>query len=181
MEKKEFLEDGVTPNPNFKKEEAKKGGEGEGQPKTFVQDDVDKIVSSRVNEVSDKLSKKFEERLQKEREEWERQSKLSEEQRAKELSEKQKEALAAKERELTLKENTLDGKAKLDELKIPSKFIKYLINEDKDEMFKNIEEFNSEFVEAVKNGVAEQIKSDPPKDVNKSGNSNTTMPTQAFL
>ena len=52
------------------------------EPKTFTQDEVNEIMSKRLNEKSAKDEAKFEKRLAEAQKEWERKAKLSDEERA---------------------------------------------------------------------------------------------------
>lgn len=151
-------QDGKTPKPP--KEEGKDGG------KTFSQEDIDKIVSERLEREREKFKKELESEKSKVQTEAERLAKLSEDEKIKELSEKQSKELADKEKSLTLRENKLIGIDKLNELKIPIRFVDFVLNEDKDQMDKNIDLLHEEWKKAISEEVANQLKGKPPKDPN---------------
>lgn len=145
------------------KEEGKKSGGDELE--TFTQEDVNKIVSKKVNELNEKFDSKLEQTLEKKRQEWEKQSKMSEEERAKELSEKQKQELEKRDRELTLRENKIDAQSKLGEAGIPIKFADYLTVVVKEKQDERIDQFTELWNKAVKDGIAKELEGgDPPKD-----------------
>lgn len=146
--------------PKSPKKEGTEGG------KTFTQDDVDKILSERLEREQKKFEKRLETETKKAQEEAEELAKMSEEEKIKELSEKQATELADKEKNLTLRENKLDGIDKLNELKIPIRFVDFVLNEDKDVMDKNIELLHKEWKAAISEEVANQLKGKPPKDPN---------------
>lgn len=159
-EKKEELNTLDPVTPTDPKKEEPKGGE----PTAFTQDQVNEIVSKKVNDLNEKFDKKLSETLKKERDDWERQAKLSEEEKQKELSAKQAEELAEKEKSITLRENRADGIEKLSELKIPTKFVEFVLDTSKEKMDERIKLLSDEWSKAISEEVARQTKGEPPKD-----------------
>lgn len=149
---------------------------GNEADKSFSQEDLNKVVSTRVSEVTDKLEKKFNDKLRKEREDWERQSKLSEEEKEKEIRQREEEKRLAKDKELTLRENRLVGREKLVELDMPTEFVDFVLTEDVDDMSEKITTLHEQWQSAVEAKVKEQLAGKTPKDPSGKSSSEDEKP-----
>lgn len=175
---------GGTPTPNPDPQGKENGGNGDGKgtnpnptPKTFTEDEhqaeLNRIAAKTREEEKAKYEKAVLDATRKATEEAERRAKLSEEERAKELqAEKEKEINAAK-RDITIRENAIEARDKLEELGVSTKFAKFFVSEDKDSMMTNITEFHALYMADVKAGVEKATAGGktPPTDPNKGGNS----------
>lgn len=165
-------EDKKTPvDQNIDKDLDKKGNnDGEGsdvngsEPKTFTQEDVDKVISERLAREAKKFDKKMEETLKKEREEAQRLAELSADEKEKELKEKEKKEFESKRHELQLKENRLEGRIKLQDLGLSESLIELVISEDLDSMLENIDTLNDVVNEMAEAKYKAKLKGDTPKD-----------------
>ena len=164
MEEKDKVDNPAvtTSEPAIKDEKKDVAGD---QPKTFTQEDLDKVLSKRLNEEKERNNKELQDALKKEREEWERQSKLSQEEREKELLAKEQQRQKDRERVLTLRENRLSGIEKLSEFKMPGDFIDFVIDEDLDKMTERIANLNKLWSKAIEEAVSDRVKGNPPKDI----------------
>lgn len=147
--------------------------------KTFSQEELNQIISERLAKERSKAEIEKREAIAQAKAEAERLAKLSSEEKQKELTLKQSEELAKKERQLTLRENELNARAKLEELNIPSKFAEFVIDVDTEVMDKRIENLKDGWNKSISEAVARQLQGNPPKDLNK-GNSEKKPITLAF-
>lgn len=162
---------------NSENEQKPEGGE---TLKQFTQEELDKIVSERLERDRKKQQSIFEKKLDEKLAEQERLSKLSQEEKEKQLTEKAKRDLEDKQKELTIRENKLSGKEKLTELNIPVEFIDFVLSEDLEKMTENIEIFSKKWNEAVNAAVADKLKGDAPRDPNKKGDTATHSGMRSF-
>lgn len=145
--------------------------EGKGDD-VFTQEKVDKIVSERLAREKAKAEAEKQIAVQEARAEAERLAKLTLEEKQKELQKKQEETLSLKERELNLRENKLIAIDKLTELEIrnPSRFAEFVIDEDADKMQNKIDILAEEFKKSVSEQVAKELAGVPPKDFKSNSN-----------
>lgn len=162
-----------TPEADNNEEGIQGGGVNKDTSKTFSQDEVNDIVTTRLKKETEKLESKWSEKLKKEMEEAERTAALSAEEKEKELQKKKEEEFAQRARDLTLRENRADGVEALSEKGIPTKFIDFILNEDKDAMNERIEALHSEWSKAIKEEVKVQLKGKTPTDPTSEPSSNS--------
>lgn len=162
-------QDGGTPNPSDNGGK-KDGDQGNDTPKSFTQEDLDRIAAKTRKEEKEKADKALADAVAKAKEEGERLAKLDEETRNKELRQKEQAEFEAKQKELDLRAARYDGIDKLTELKLPTKFIDVLINPDKEKMMENIENFAKEWASALDEAKKEALKGKTPPAPN-GGNS----------
>lgn len=124
------------------------------EPKTFSQDEVNDIISKRVNEINAKNSEKTAKAIEDALADYERKAKLSEEEKAHEEQERLKSELASKERDLLIRENRAEARELLQEKSMPSIFVDYIVDEDLEKTKENINKFEKVWNEAV----AEEVK-----------------------
>ena len=132
--------------------------------KTFTQEEVDKMISKRLQ----RERKDIEAKIEAERKEAEELAKLSEAEKQKKLFEKQvrefEETKKAFENERLLNETSKH----LDAKKLPIKFAKLLKGKNAEETFENIQLFEVEFNEAVEKVVTERLRGNVPKTTTSS-------------
>ena len=138
--------------------------------KTFTQEEVDKMISKRLQ----RERKDIEAKIEAERKEAEELAKLSEAEKQKKLFEKQvrefEETKKAFENERLLNETS----KQLDAKKLPIKFAKLLKGKNAEETFENIQLFEVEFNEAVEKVVTERLRGNVPKTTTSSSNPSIT-------
>lgn len=134
--------------------------------KTLNQDEVNRIISERLDKVQAKHQKELTEAVEKAKQETEKLAKMSQEEREKELTAKQAEAIRSKEKELTLRENRLKAGEMLTEKGISLKVVDFLVSENAEEMSERIETFKTVYDEAVQEGIKKALAGNVQKDVN---------------
>lgn len=139
-------------------------GKGVETPKSYTQDDLNRIAAKTREEERQKAEKLTQDAIKKALEDERRQAKLSEEERNKELLEKQRTESEAREREITIRENRADAKEQFAELKLPMKLVEFVVDSDKEAMTEKINNFKSSWEEALKEAVQTQLKGETPKD-----------------
>lgn len=135
------------------------------EPKTFTQDEVNEIMSKRLNEKSAKDEAKFEKRLAEAQKEWERKAKLSDEERAAEAQKAKISELEERERKITMRERRTEAVEKLAAKEIPSEFVDYVVDADAEKMDSNIEGLSKVWNSALEKGVKAKLAGKTPEDV----------------
>ena len=129
------------------------------QVKTFTQDEVDKMISKRLQ----RERKDIEAKIEAERKEAEELAKLSEAEKQKKLFEKQvkefEETKRAFENERLLNETSKQLASK----NLPIEFAEMLKGNDAEKTFENIQLFETKFNEAVEKVVTERLRGNVPK------------------
>lgn len=133
-------------------------GNPEGQEKIFKQEDVDKIVSTRLSREKSKWEKEYNEKLESEKKEAERLAKMTAAEKEKAIFEKQKSDLAAKEKEMALKEMKFEAVKILNDRELPIEFVDMLATPDADKTKSNIDAFDKAFKAALSKAVDARIK-----------------------
>ena len=127
--------------------------------KTFTQEEVDKMISKRLQ----RERKDIEAKIEAERKEAEELSRLSEQERQKKLFEKQvrefEETKRAFENERLLNETSKQLASK----NLPIEFAEMLKGNDAEKTFENIQLFEAKFNEAVEKVVTERLRGNVPK------------------
>lgn len=158
--------------PEGTKEEGKKGGDE--TPKTYTQEDLDRIAGQTREEEKRKAEKFAKDAVDKALEEERRLAKLSEEEKEKERAAKQAEELAVQKKEITIRENRADAKEKFVELGLPVTLVEFVVTEDKTEMENKINTLKKSYDEAVSEGVRKlhsgQAPQDPKTPINPNDN-----------
>lgn len=158
-----------------------KDSEGDETPKTFTQDDLDKVASKIRAEEKAKAEKDRLKAIADAKSDWERQNKLTEDERIKEQRQKEEEEFRSRKRELDLQENTIEAKRKLVEYDIPDETIPFLISDDKEKTLTNIEDFKKVWDKAIEKGVEKKLAGKTLKDNNPSGNKSNAPKANAYF
>ena len=138
LENVEATEEKDTVDENVKEENAK----------TFTQEEVNKIISSRIKKA-----------IEKEREH----AKLTEEERKAVIAKEQEEEIRKREEAINLRENNLLAQEKLTASGLNKNLAKLVVHSDVNVMTKNIEILIKEWNKAINEGVENRLKGTPPK------------------
>lgn len=159
------------------------GGDGsKGDPKTYTQEELDKLLQAEADKrvtkaletARNKWKSELETEINKKLEEAEKLFKMSEDEKQKHLlSEKEKE-IAKKENEIAVRELKLTAINILNEKKLPIALVDMLLPTDlsADTTKTNIETFEKVFRDEVQKAVDERIKSTTPGGGNGDDNKN---------
>ncbi len=172
MDIKEFLEDGVTPNPDFKKQDDTNKGVEDGtkktESKTFSaeehQAELDRVAAKTRSEEKAKLEASFKETLVKEREDWEKKSKMNETQREEARAKEESERLAKEKQEFSIERNKFELSKVMSADGISIEMAELLATADTEVMMANYGILKKAFDESVEKKVNERIKGNTPKD-----------------
>ncbi len=141
-----------------------KSKDQEPTPKTFSQEEVNNVVSKRINEINAKNEEKIKKAIQEAKAEWEKQSQMSDEEKQKEEMSKKEQEIAERERKLTLQERSIATKAVLQDKGMPTELADYLIDVDKDTTDSNVEKISKVWDEALSKAVEAKVAGETPKD-----------------
>lgn len=141
-----------------------------------LQAEADKRVTEALKTSKAKWEKEYNERLKHEKEEAARMSQLSEKEKSEVLLKKREEELEKKERMLHIQSLKLESIKILEEKKLPTSFVDWLIGTDADDTYQNIQSFEKAFQEAVQAEVQNRL----PKRIPKVGESKRQNPGASF-
>ena len=138
--------------------------------KTFTQEEVDKMITKRLQ----RERKDIEAKIEAERKQAEELAKLSEQEKASKL-------LELKEKELNDKIRAFENERLLNETSkqlasknLPIQFAEMLKGNDAEKTFENIQLFEAKFNEAVEKVVTERLRGNVPKTTTSSSNPSIT-------
>lgn len=158
-----------TTNPagNGTPAEPAQGSEPKGDAKkTFTQEEVDAIVSKRVNELNAKNEEATKTAIKDALEDYDRKAKMTADEKAQaELDEQRKEVEKAK-REVALRENRATARELLQEKGIDesSEILDFVVTEDEAETKKRVEAFAKSFDKSVEANVTKKLAKQTPVD-----------------
>jgi CRISPR/Cas system-associated protein endoribonuclease Cas2 len=135
---------------------------------------MDKRISKALEKNRTKMEKEFREQIEAERKEAERLAKLSQKEREEAEFQKRQDALDKREQELAKKELKAQAITELHQKELPSNFADFLLADDADATFANINTFKKTFDEAIEKAVNERLKGNPPSV----GNTNSDAVTK---
>jgi hypothetical protein len=173
-------EDKTNPNPEVPQDDKKGKEEPKATDAQKEQERIDKVVSDRLKREREKYEKELSERLKKERDDWERQAKLSAEEREAEERKQREQETATREREITLRENRAEARELLQEKKIPTTLVDFVVDVDTDKTKENIASLEDAFAKAVEQGINDKLKGQTPKDKSTSTPPTTEMGTRVL-
>lgn len=137
--------------------------EGQVEPKTYTQEEVDKLLQSeadrRVSEALKKQAKKNEEKVR----EAEKLAKMSADEKYEYELEQREKAIQAKEKELALAENKNVASKILADKGLSLELVDFVIAEDAETMKSNIDVLEIAFKKSVKAEVEKRLGSPVPK------------------
>ena len=157
MEDNKITTQDVGTTTASKKEDSKVG-------KTFSQEEVDNIVSKRLNDAKVKNDEAIKTAVANALEEERRQAKLTEEEREKEAKSKREAELKAREEEITLRENRIKAQELMAEKNIPTNLVDFVVTLDEAKTKENIEKLAKTYNKSIEDGITDKLKGTPPKD-----------------
>lgn len=135
----------------------------ENEPKTYTQEEVDKLVQQtadrRVSQALKTQQAKFEEQMS----EAEKLRQMNDQQKEQYEFQKQKAELEQQKKDFALLQNKLEATKVLEDRDLPVIFADYIVSEDAEEMMGNIETFEKAFKAAVADAVNAKIASPAPR------------------
>lgn len=163
--------------PTTPEAQGPQGGTGTDIPKSFTQQDVDKVVETRLAREREKYDKSLSDKLKAEREDWDKQAKMTEAEREKELQAKKDKEFTERETKLTFRENRALAAERFAEFNIPVNeetkgLIDKLTDTNLETQESNLKAFKSLFDSAVKDGIASAMKGKAPADPSAGNSSN---------
>lgn len=138
--------------------------------KTFTQEEVNELISKRINEVNSKNKASTEEAINKAVAEYKRQAKLTQEERDKEARDKRDAELKNREDNITLRERRLEAQEELRKNNIPIDLVDFVISLDANQTKDNIDKLVSVYQKSVEAGIADKLKGEPPQDFSSNNN-----------
>ena len=138
--------------------------------KTFTQEEVDKMISKRLQ----RERKDIEAKIEAERREAEELAKLSEQERQKKLFEKQVKEFEETKRAFEYERHLNETSKQLASKNLPIQFSEMLIGNDAEKTFENIQSFEVKWNEALEKAVTERLKGNVPKTTTSSSNTSIT-------
>lgn len=157
-----------TPDPKTNSTDGKPATSGSEDNKqgerTFSQEELDRIVQKRVNEVTAKSDEKVKQAVEAALAEQERKAKMSEEDRTAEEQKAREDEIAERERQVTLRERRVEATALLSKKNIPESFVEYVLDEDADKMAEKIEALSKNWSAELKKAVKETVSGQTPED-----------------
>lgn len=152
------------------------GGQNGDTPKTFSQEDVDKIVAKRVSEVNSKTDETISKKIAEAQAEWERKAKLTEEEKANEAQQAKIKELEERDHSITMRERRAEALTDLVDKNIPTDFVDYVIDTDEAKTKANIEKLAKVWSKSIEEGVKAKLEGTTPSDKSRkptqSGGSN---------
>lgn len=134
----------------------------EEQPKTYTADELQAEADRRVTKALETSKQKWEKEYQQKIEQEKELAKLSEEEKAKKKLELEKEEFEKERLEFQRTKLELETTKILDERKLPTKFARYLIAEDAEKTFANIDEFGKVWQESIQAEIDARLKGKTP-------------------
>ena len=133
------------------------------EPKTYTQEEVDKLLQSEADKRVSEAMKKAESKKEAAIKEATKLAKMDEEQRYQYELEQREKAIADKERELALAENKATASMVLSNRGISAELVNLVVAEDADTMNQNIQLLEKAFKESVKAEVEKRLATSTPK------------------
>lgn len=158
-----------NPDDNPTNKEPEQDTPPKTEEKTFSQEDVNNIISQRLERERKKLEEDFESKLrttiQEERKEAEKLAQMNEQEKQKHEIEKREKEIADRERAIQFKDLKFTAIDILNEKGLPIAIVDNLIAQDLDaeRTKENIDTFEKAFREEVEKAVNERLKSNTPK------------------
>lgn len=135
----------------------------EQTPKTYTQEEVDKLLQAEADKRVTSALKKQQERFEREKLESEKLRDMDEAQRKEYEYEKRVKQLEEKEKEFNLAQNKLEASKVMSEHGLPISFVDYIVAEDAETMMKNITSFEVQWKAAIADAVQQRMAQPAPK------------------
>lgn len=158
------------------------GGEqgNENQPQTFTQEQVDKMITDRLDRANKSFEKKLNEAVTKTKSEVESTLKLSDEQRQEAQRQKDEEERQAKDRDLTLRENRLYAREQLVENELDTDLIDFVVDLEQENIDTKVVDLKKIWDKALAAKVQESLKGKTPTAPTKSSDKDTEQKKGSF-
>ena len=127
--------------------------------KTFTQEQINEIVSKRLERERKKFEEDFRQKLDHEKKEAERLARLSESEKQKEIEKKRQQQLEEKESSLKRRELLLDTADILSDRGLPKNFAEILAADNAENTMQRIDSFQEAFQAEIEKAVSERLKS----------------------
>jgi len=131
---------------------------GDITTKTFTQDELNSILQKRLADEGLKSQKAIEDSVMKAIEEERRVAGLSAKEKDVELQRKADELMKSRDLDITLRENKIDFITKLNEAKLPIKFVDFILDKDPQVMQARFEVLKNDYANAIAEGISNQLK-----------------------
>lgn len=141
--------------------------------KTFTEEQVNKLIAKRVNEVNESNARRNKAAIAEALAEYDRKQKLTEDERLKEERKAKDDELAEKERSITLRENRADAIEALAAKNIDTKLADFVLDLDKEKQELKIKQLEKTFNEAVTKSVEAKLAGKTPTDFGDGGKDKT--------
>ncbi|RWZ59885.1 DUF4355 domain-containing protein [Halobacillus fulvus] len=148
-------------------------GQGDGEETKFelteeelqkkIESESDRKMAKALEKQKKEMRAELEKELKEQKAEAERLAKLSAKEREEAEFKKRQDALEKREQELAQKELKAQAVTELQDKQLPSAFAEFLIAENGDKTFENINAFKEAFDTAVNDAVKEKLRQDPPE------------------
>lgn len=167
-------------NTNTNNQEVNTGLEdtSKTEPKTYTQEEVDKLLQSEADKRVAQALKTQERKNQEKVKEAEKLARMSEQEKFQYQLEQREKAIEAKEKELALLDNKNAASKILADKGISLALVDFIVAEDAETMKTNIDVLERAFKESVKNEVEKRLASNTPK---KNLPRDNVIDRQAFL
>lgn len=150
--------------------QTQEGQNKEGQDKTFKQEDVDKIVSTRLA----REKAKWQADIEAEKAEAAKLAKMTATEKQQHLLDKQKAEIEEKEKTIAAREMKLTKIDIFNEKKLPIELVDCVQGEDADTVKANIDTFEKAWQAAIQTAVEERLKGHSPFNIVSNGKDNGT-------
>lgn len=140
------------------------GVKDSSKEKTFTEEQVNKLIAKRVNEVNESNARRSKDAINEAIAEYERKQKLTEDERLNEERKARDAELAEKERNITMRENRADAIEALAAKGIDTKLADFVVDLDKDKQELKIKQLEKTFNEAVTKSVEAKLAGKTPTD-----------------
>lgn len=137
---------------------------GAENERKFTQDDIDRVLKKRLQQVEAKKQEAIDDAVKKALADYDRKAKMTEADRAAEASKEREAALTKRETELAVRENRNRAIEVLTEKNIPTSLVNYIATADPDQTEENIENFTRDWSKALAAAVKEAARGTAPRD-----------------
>lgn len=132
-----------------------KKGNNETKEKTFTQEDIDKIITKRLERERQKLEL--------EKQEAEKLAKMSEAERQQALFDKEKAKFEEERKQYQREKMELEVIKQMSSKNLPTEFANYLVADSAEDALNNIKNFETQWQQAIEKAVNEKLKGNTPK------------------
>ena len=148
--------------------------------KMFSQDELNKIVSQRLQDEKAKQDETLKNAVAEAIAEERRQAKLTEEEREKEAKTKREAELKEREQSITLRERRLQAQELLAEKNIPTDLVDFVVDLDESKTKANIDKLAKTYNKSVETGVTDKLKGTPPTDFSNTNKTETEKTKKVY-